>query len=57
MSIIFLVISITALVASIIGLNNPGRAIFWSKNKNKTQLIVYLVIFIVFGIIWVLVRF
>jgi hypothetical protein len=57
MSRIFLIVSITALIAFIIGLFNPGRAIFWSKNKSKIKLIVYLIFFVVFGIIWILFRF
>ena len=57
MSIIFLVISVTAFIAFIIGLFNPSRAIFWSQSKNKMQLIVYIVIFVVFGTTWVIVRF
>ena len=57
MSIIYLVISITSLVAFIVGLYNPDRAIFWSKNKTKAQAFVYLFLFIIFGITWVLVRF
>lgn len=57
MSIIFLIISVTALVAFIIGLFNPGRAIFWSENKTKNKAFIYLVIGIVFGIVWVIVRF
>lgn len=57
MSIIFLIISITALVAFFVGLNNPDRAIFWSKNKTKIKAIVYLIIFVIFGIMWILIRF
>ena len=57
MSIIFLIISVTAFIAFIIGQFNPSRAIFWSKNKTKIQTIVYLIIGIIFGVIWVLVRF
>jgi hypothetical protein len=57
MSTIFLVISVTAFIAFIIGLYNPSRAIFWSKNKTKIQLIVYLIIGIIFGMIWVKARF
>lgn len=53
---IFLIISITAFIAFVVGLINPGSAIFWSKNKTKIKVIVYLIIFVVFGIIWLLVR-
>ena len=56
MSRIFLIVSITALIAFIVGLFNPSRAIFWSKNKTKIKLIVYPIIFVIFGIIWFLVR-
>jgi hypothetical protein len=56
MSRIFLIVSITAFIAFIVGLFNPSRAIFWSKNKTKIKAIVYLIIFVVFGIIWFLVR-
>ena len=57
MSIIFLVISVTAFIAGIIGLFNPSRAIFWSQKKTKNKLFVYLIVGILFGVIWVLVRF
>jgi hypothetical protein len=57
MSRIFLIVSITAFIAFIVGLFNPSRAIFWSKNKTKIKVIVYLIIFVVFGIIWLLFHF
>ena len=50
------IVSVTAFIAFIIGLFNPDRAIFWSKDKTKTKLIVYLVIGVIFGIIWFLIR-
>ena len=53
---IFLIVSVTAFIAFIVGLFNPDRAIFWSKDKTKTKLIVYLVIGVIFGIIWFLIR-
>jgi len=53
---IFLIVSITAFIAFIVGLVNPSRAIFWSQKKTKIQSIVYLVIGVVFGIIWLLIR-
>ncbi len=56
-SVIFLVISVTAFVAFVIGLSNPGRAIFWSREKTKAKSLVYLVIGVVFAVIWALVRF
>jgi len=49
-----LIVSVTAFIAFIIGLFDPGRAIFWSQNKTKTKLIVYLIIFVIFGAIWLL---
>jgi hypothetical protein len=54
---IFLIVSITAFIAFIVGLINPSRAIFWSKNKTKIQAIVYLLICVIFGVIWFLIRF
>jgi hypothetical protein len=57
MKIIFLIISVTAFIAFIIGLFNPSRAIFWSKSKNKIQLIFYLIVGVISGIIWILIRF
>jgi hypothetical protein len=54
---IFLILSITALIAFIVGLINAGRAIFWSENKTKMKAVVYLVIGVLFGVIWFLIRF
>lgn len=53
---IFLIISITAFIGFIVGLFDPSRAIFWSKSKTKIQLIVYLIICAIFGVIWILIR-
>ena len=54
---IFLIISITAFIAFVVGLINPGRAIFWSKNKTKIKAIVYFIIGVIFGVIWIQFRF
>ena len=53
---IFLIVSITAFIAFIVGLVNPSRAIFWSKNKTKIQAVVYLIICVISGIIWFMIR-
>ena len=53
---VFLIVSITAFIAFIVGLINPSHAILWSKNKTRNQAIVYLIICIIFGIIWFLIR-
>ncbi len=54
--IIPLVISATAFIAFVIGLFDPDRAIFWSKKKTRIQLVAYLVVGVVFGAIWFLIR-
>ena len=51
-----LIISATSFIAFIIGLFNPGRAIFWSPKKNRIQLIYYLIVGVVFGALWLLIR-
>jgi hypothetical protein len=54
---LFLIVAILSLIAFITGLIKPSRVIFWSKNKTKIQAIVYLIIFVVFGIIGLLFHF
>jgi hypothetical protein len=53
----FLIVSVLAFIAFVTGLIKPSRVIFWSKNKNKIQAIVYLVICVIFGIIGLLIHF
>ena len=53
---IFLIISITAFIAFVVGLVDPNRAIFWSQKKTRAQSVVYLIIGALFGVIWLLVR-
>ncbi len=53
---IFLIVSVTAFIAFVAGLVQPERAIFWSSRKTRMQALVYLVVFAVFGAIWLLVR-
>ncbi len=53
---IFLIVSVTAFIAFVVGLVQPERAIFWSSRKTKMQALLYLVVFAVFGAVWLLVR-
>ncbi len=51
-----LIISVTAFVAFVVGLFNPTRAIFWSQEKTRIKSIAYLIVGVIFGVIWILVR-